>query len=242
MLGNYLRALGRLNTTSGVAFIAYPRASSKPAEATVGPGTRRLASSAAQGDLHRHIGGCLGLDDQRTVGRAVWDTLTLPSAGVLSTMSQRCSNKPSALRLAEAMGDIDIPRPHWTTALLVHADTDRLIANLFDVTEPRVALKSRHPLGFAAYERPGELSGSAILSHPAAIDPTPLALFVRHRPRVWPMSSCAGVRTNTATDCCSWSGWPPPCKPPRQAYRTVLAPCSGSYSSPTGANTRSSPT
>jgi adenosine deaminase len=41
--------------------------------------------------------------------------------------------------------------------------------NLFTVTEPRVGLK-KSPKGFAAYERPGELSGSALLSHPAAID------------------------------------------------------------------------
>jgi adenosine deaminase len=75
-----------------------------------------------------------------------------------------------------------------SAALLIHASPEQLQHNLFAVTEPRVALKkcSAHGFavteprvalkkcsahGFAAYERPGELSGSALLCHPAALAP-----------------------------------------------------------------------
>ncbi|MBM4200350.1 MAG: adenosine deaminase, partial [Gammaproteobacteria bacterium] len=60
-------------------------------------------------------------------------------------------------------------RAHRAAALLVAACDRQLAANLYGVSEPRVALKARHRLGFAAYERPGELSGSALLGHPAAL-------------------------------------------------------------------------
>jgi adenosine deaminase len=56
-------------------------------------------------------------------------------------------------------------------ALLLEASEAQLQRHLFGDTEPRVALKTRHPQGFAAYERPGELSGSALLVHPAAVAP-----------------------------------------------------------------------
>ena len=41
--------------------------------------------------------------------------------------------------------------------------------------------RSRHPLGFAAYELPGELSGSALLGHPAALQPYARAIVARAR-------------------------------------------------------------
>ncbi|MBK7051986.1 MAG: hypothetical protein IPH54_15435 [Rhodoferax sp.] len=47
-------------------------------------------------------------------------------------------------------------RAQNTAALLLHASSAQLEHNLWDVTEPRVALKGS-PHGFAAYERPGEL-------------------------------------------------------------------------------------
>ena len=65
-------------------------------------------------------------------------------------------------------------------ALLIHASDQQLQHNLYDVTEPRLALKNS-PHGFAAYERPGELSGSALLSHPAAIAPYAQAIVEQAR-------------------------------------------------------------
>lgn len=44
-----------------------------------------------------------------------------------------------------------------------------------------MALKRRSPHGFAAYERPGDLSGSALLSHPAALGPYARALVEQAR-------------------------------------------------------------
>ncbi|CAI8770815.1 CRISPR-associated ring nuclease [Methylocaldum szegediense] len=174
LLGNYLRALGEAEHHENwrSLYRLPPRVIENLRRRPLDPGLADWLRALPKGDLHRHIGGCLGLDDQRTVGRAVWDTLTPSERGraldhVAPLLEQTLWPSDWPRRWVTS----DIPRPHWTAALLVHADTDRLIANLFDVTEPRVALKSRHPLGFAAYERPGELSGSAILSHPAAIDP-----------------------------------------------------------------------
>jgi adenosine deaminase len=53
--------------------------------------------------------------------------------------------------------------------------------NLYGVTEPRIALKTRHSHGFSAFERPGELSGSALLSHPAALNPYAQAVVAQAR-------------------------------------------------------------
>jgi adenosine deaminase len=51
--------------------------------------------------------------------------------------------------------------------------------DLYTVTEPRLALRDRLPHTFANYERPGELSGSAILGHPAALLPYARALVAQ---------------------------------------------------------------
>lgn len=48
-----------------------------------------------------------------------------------------------------------------------------------ELRQTRLALRSRHPLGFAAYELPGELSGSALLAHPAALQPYARAIVAR---------------------------------------------------------------
>lgn len=67
-------------------------------------------------------------------------------------------------------------RATCAAALLLDTPPDRLERQLYGATEPRVALKTRHPHGFAAYERPGELTGSAVLGHPAALAPYAQAL------------------------------------------------------------------
>ncbi len=118
-------------------------------------------------DLHRHLGGCLDLAAQRRVARAIWsgidhETRHLRIQDVRELLSKQDWpwNWPERPRGRH--------RCHLTAALLLHASDAQLQHNLFDVTEPRLALKnSAH--GFAAYERPGELSGSALLSHAAAI-------------------------------------------------------------------------
>jgi adenosine deaminase len=119
-------------------------------------------------DLHRHLGGCLDLAQQRAVGRAVWDALEPAArAAALARAAPLLRNEaqwpwewPQALREGDRAANC--------AAVLMEASDQQLECNLYAASGPRVALKgSEH--GFAAYERPGELTGSAILTHPAAI-------------------------------------------------------------------------
>ena len=118
-------------------------------------------------DLHRHLGGCLDLGAQRKVAQAIWSSLD-------RDRRQSCLQGLREL-LSQAQWPWEWPatlhgpnRCEQTAALLLHASDRQLHHNLFAVTEPRVGLKdSVH--GFAAYERPGELSGSALLANSAAI-------------------------------------------------------------------------
>jgi adenosine deaminase len=122
-------------------------------------------------DLHRHLGGCLDLAGQRRVADAIWHSLTpaeqsraLRHCQTLLERSEWPWGWPDQLK---SQGT----RSHNSAALLLHANDAELEQNLWGVTEPRIALKTQHPANFAAYERPGELTGSALLSHPAAIQP-----------------------------------------------------------------------
>jgi adenosine deaminase len=121
-------------------------------------------------DLHRHLGGCLDLAAQQRVAQAIWQAST-------DTAQQNALAQVQTLLSASlwpwAWPD-SLRGPHRalaSAALLLHATPEQLQHNLFAVTEPRVALKNRSAHGFAAYERPGELSGSALLCHPAALAP-----------------------------------------------------------------------
>ena len=147
-------------------------------------------------DLHRHLGGCLDLLAQREVARCIWTSLNKEKRlhrlqivrGLLSQTEwpwdwpQTLGGPPHssiqpALR-ANVRPDI---RAELCAALLLHASSAQLQHNLYGVTEPRLALKTRHPQGFAAFERPGELSGSALLSHPAALAPYAQAIVAQAR-------------------------------------------------------------
>lgn len=131
-------------------------------------------------DLHRHIGGCLDLDAQRAVGRAIWASLRgaeqSTALDAVAPLLRGSGNWPwdwpRQLR-ARPMP----PRSHAVAALLVEADEGCLRRNLWENTEPRTALKQTR--GFAAYERPGELTGSSVLSHPAALEPYVEALVAQ---------------------------------------------------------------
>jgi adenosine deaminase len=120
-------------------------------------------------DLHRHLGGCLGLEAQQTVAQAILTEVTstngrqsLGPVRELLSKSEWPWNWPQQLHGPD--------RALHTAMVLLQASPAQLQHNLYGVTEPRIALKN-HVLGFAAYERPGELSGSALLTHPAAIAP-----------------------------------------------------------------------
>ncbi|MCS6997552.1 MAG: hypothetical protein NZ533_11520, partial [Casimicrobiaceae bacterium] len=141
-------------------------------------------------DLHRHVGGCLDLAAQQEVAAAIIKEtppehvaavtqaldLAWPDwAGARGTVGAP-PDWPKRLRaVAEIVAPtlaIEVPRARAIASSLVlkRVATETLEGLLWNVTAPRIALKTRHPLGFAAYERPGELSGSALLGHPAAID------------------------------------------------------------------------
>jgi adenosine deaminase len=123
-------------------------------------------------DLHRHLGGCLDLDAQRKIGRAIWNSLDDRQQ---NQAVQHCQNL-----LDSSQWDWSWPeqlkthghekRSHYIAAILLHASKEQLHDNLWGVTEPRIQLK-QHFRGFSAYERPGELTGSALLSNPVAIAP-----------------------------------------------------------------------
>jgi adenosine deaminase len=131
-------------------------------------------------DLHRHIGGCLDLAAQRQVAQAILSCLTqekrlqrLQDVHSMLSKEEWPWGWPTALKNSPN-------RAECCATLLLHASDAQLQHNLFDVTEPRVALKN-HPHGFEAFERPGELSGSALLPHPAAIAPYAQAIVAQAR-------------------------------------------------------------
>ncbi|MEO6319733.1 MAG: CRISPR-associated ring nuclease [Polaromonas sp.] len=143
------------------------------------PAHANWLTACPKADLHRHLGGCLDLAAQRRVARAIWSSI--------DDENRRLRMQDVREQLSKQEWPWDWPRrlqgahrPLLTAALLLHASDAQLQHNLFEVTEPRVALKAGER-GFAAYERPGELSGSALLSHPAAVLPYAQAIVAQAR-------------------------------------------------------------
>ncbi len=119
-------------------------------------------------ELHCHLGGILDLAAQQRVGRALWEAL--------SRREREAAERAVAGLLRQASWPWDWPerlkngsRSANCAALLVKLDEKQLRKHLYEATEPRFALSASQK-GFAAYERPGELSGSAILGHEAAVE------------------------------------------------------------------------
>jgi adenosine deaminase len=182
-LGNFVAQLA-----SEDAYDAWPTLLRLPASTIqrlrrqrVDASQRELLRRLPKSDLHRHLGGCLDLRQQQEVAEVVWEGLS-PAARDAAVAVVR------PLLQADALWPWEWPRSlHGdlrcaaSAALLLHATPRRLHEELFARTEPRVALKRRSPHGFAAYERPGELSGSALLAHPAAIGPYAKALVAQAR-------------------------------------------------------------
>jgi len=120
-------------------------------------------------DLHRHLGGCLSLADQQGIARKLWgDFSQQRKTTALQHVQHLLNNNNSwewqwASELKKQSNRADL-----AAALLVNATEQQLQHNLWQVTEPRIALKkSLHQ--FSAYERPGELTGSTLLSYPETI-------------------------------------------------------------------------
>ncbi|OAI20885.1 adenosine deaminase [Methylomonas koyamae] len=175
LFGNYLQTISRDESHENwrSLYRLPPRRIDQLRTTMLGEKDRDWLIKLPKADLHRHLGGCLSLDAQRRVADAVWQTLSSAErnqalAHCRKLLEQACWpwNWPKSL-----VADGKLRRAHNAAAILLHANAEQLQHNLWHVTEPRIALKDRHPAGFAAYERPGELSGSALLGHPAAIRP-----------------------------------------------------------------------
>lgn len=132
-------------------------------------------------DLHCHLGGILTLDEQVAVGRAVWDLLDGQARAQAQRDAERwwsLPEQPGGLR----WGDLDPGRRARASAcLLATGDPERLRTALWPEGVARIALKARHPWGFAAYEHPGCLVGSTILQTPEAVHATACAILDRCR-------------------------------------------------------------
>lgn len=131
-------------------------------------------------DLHRHLGGCLDLTQQITVGQAVWAALDAADQARAQAQvghwigADWPADWSQQLRVAGALRTVCV------AALLAGEAPKQLAQRLFPAEMTRLALKhSTH--GFAGYERPGELSGSALLQHPGAIAPYATALVAQAR-------------------------------------------------------------
>lgn len=130
---------------------------------------RPLLIAWPKAELHCHLGGILHLSDQRRVATAVWETLSATEQATARDELTRIAWHDSLIWPTQLRHSPH--RAHLAAAALVEFDDARLTDLLYTPTEPRLALRNRHPLGFAAYELPGELSGSAVLGHPAALQP-----------------------------------------------------------------------
>lgn len=174
LLGNYLSALSRDEHHENwrSLYRLPPRVIERLRATALDDGFRGWLRALPKADLHRHLGGCLELPQQRRVGRAVWENLTDGEhAAALEKVGRLLRQAEWPWDWADALkSDPEVPRPHAAAALLVEASDELLQRNLYGTTKPRVALKTRHPQGFSAYERPGELSGSALLAHGAALE------------------------------------------------------------------------
>ncbi len=146
-----------------------PRLIRKLRETRLTEAHRAWLQQLPKAELHCHLGGVLDLPAQRRVGQAVWKAL--------SSQARRKAEKQVEELLAMEKWPWKWPeylkggnRSANCTALLVKLTEAELARHLYDATEPRFALQNSSDHDFSAYERPGELSGSAILGHEAAVE------------------------------------------------------------------------
>jgi len=176
MFGNYLSSLAAQESHENwrMLYRLSPRRISRLKQQVVSEEDRPWLLSLPKADLHRHLGGCLSLEEQIEVARAVWSAIGAGEKAaalrqVASLLEQEEWDFTWPDQLRPQPGEPVVLRSHRAAALLLHTDPERLFRHLYGVTEPRIGLK--HTNGFSAYERPGELTGSAILQHEAAIPP-----------------------------------------------------------------------
>jgi len=148
---------------------------------TVDTSLRTWLLSLPKADLHCHLGGVLDLAEQKAVGQAVWDSLIERERNqALEAVAPLLRERSWPSTWPQHLGH-GRERTARAAALLVHLSLEELQHRLFDLTEPRVALRERHELGFRAYELPGELSGSALLQRESGVREYALQAYRRLR-------------------------------------------------------------
>lgn len=141
-------------------------------DSVLGPADVPWLELLPKAELHRHLGGCLDLAAQRSVARALLTQATRAErAQARDWVDVLAEGEDWDWQWPELLRQLQGPdRALCAAVLLGERSTAQLHRVLHASTAPRVALKSRSMHGFSAYERPGELSGSALLGHPAAIE------------------------------------------------------------------------
>ncbi|MFC1707640.1 adenosine deaminase, partial [Planctomycetota bacterium] len=169
LLGSYLEALARdeRHESWRTLYRLPPGVIDRMRRTTLDEQHRSWLRRLPKADLHCHLGGVLGIDAQRRVARAVWEAAEHPQRSRAEDRVRGWLERgfwPPDWR--KQLHDLEQERPFAAARLLLELDTHVLEQLLFGPTEPRVALAERD---FSLYEQPGELSGSALLSHPAAL-------------------------------------------------------------------------
>lgn len=174
LLGNYLKSLASNEHHENwrMLYRLPPKTIDRLRNTPLDPSHLTLLRALPKADLHRHIGGTLSLAAQRRVGHAVWQAMSgseqgwaLGVVGPLLASEEWPGDWPAGLK--EHWNGDRRRRAFLSAALLERAAPEQLMFNLYAVTEPRVGLADG--AGFWAYERPGELTGSAILGAPKSI-------------------------------------------------------------------------
>ncbi|TVR12859.1 MAG: adenosine deaminase [Planctomycetota bacterium] len=138
---------------------------------------RDLLQRLPKAELHCHIGGILDLAAQITVGKAIWAGLPQSRRETARAIADKLDWNDPWAACAHLKNAPDRSAAVACCLAGPESSTELWARRLYAPTEPRLGLKGMpdetpgHARGFDAYELPGELSGSALLSEPLALLP-----------------------------------------------------------------------